>query len=122
MKKHREAFLPKITEYICSENPWYIRIALVLLLTYYLDDKYLKTALNLADSVKCEHYYVSMAQAWLVATAFSKNESVTFEFFCDCKLDNITYNRAIQKAKDSYRVSKSLKKQLSQMRRTLDKN
>lgn len=121
-KKHREALLVKITEYLQRDNPWYVRLALVLLLTYYLDDEYIEKALALTDSVKSDFYYVSMAQAWLIATAFAKNEAVTMEFFKNCRLDDVTFNRTIQKARESFRVSDEIKQQLTEMKRTLDKN
>lgn len=120
-KKHREALLGKITEYLQSDKPWYIRLGLVLLLTYYLDNEYIESALKLTDNVQNDFYYVSMAQAWLVATAFAKNETITMEFFKNCKLDDVTFNRTIQKAKESYRISKEIKQQLNKMKRTLDK-
>jgi len=113
--------LIKIKEYLKSENPWYVRLAIVLLLSYYLDDEYISISLRLTDKVKSDFYYVSMAQAWLVATAFAKNEKVTMAFFEDCTLDDITFNRAIQKSRESFRVSKECKEKLSKMKRTLDK-
>lgn len=120
-KKYRAKLLKRIKEYIKSPNPWYVRLALVLLLTYYLDEEYIETSLKLAETVQSDFYYVSMAQAWLVATAFAKNETFTMEFFKKCKLNDVTFNKAIQKARESYRVSKETKSQLNEMKRTLDK-
>ena len=121
VKKYKNELLPKLREYLNSENPWFVRVALVLLLTYYLDDNFIKTALELTDIVKSEFYYVSMAQAWLVATAFAKNENFTMDYFLKCKLNDVTFKRTIQKAKESYRVSKECKEKLTLLKRTLDK-
>lgn len=81
VKNYRKEFLVKIEEYIKSHNPWCIRLSLVFLLSYYLDDEYIEKALNLSDCVNTDSYYVSMARAWLVATAFSKNQNITINFF-----------------------------------------
>ena len=43
-----------------------------MMMTYYLDDIYIDEVLKRTDSIKSEHYYVKMAQAWLVATALAK--------------------------------------------------
>lgn len=119
--KYKERLLEDIEKYLQDENPWKIRVGLVLLLDYYLDDDYIKKSLGLCDSVTDKHYYVSMAQAWLVATAFAKNEAVAMDYFKCCNLDDITVNRTIQKARDSLRVSKEAKETLKNMKRTIDK-
>lgn len=119
--KYREVFIEDIEKYLQNENPWKIRVGLVLLLNYFLDDKYIDKSLMLCDCVTNKHYYVSMAQAWLVATAFAKNEVVAMEYFKSCNLDDITVNRTIQKARDSFRVSKETKETLKNMKRTIDK-
>lgn len=120
-KKYRSELLIKIREYLISQNPWYIRIGIVLLLTYYLDDKYIAESLKLIDNIHSDFYYVSMAQAWLVATAFAKTPDITMEYFMNCNLTDTTFNKAIQKSKESLRISKELKAKLSEMKRTLDK-
>lgn len=119
--KYRDVFIEDIEKYLQDENPWKIRVGLVLLLNYFLDDKYIDKSLMLCDCVTNKHYYVSMAQAWLVATAFAKNEVVAMEYFKSCNLDDITVNRTIQKARDSFRVSKETKETLKNMKRTIDK-
>lgn len=119
--KYRDVFLKDIEKYLQDKNPWKIRVGLLLLLDYFLDEKYIEKSLKLCDSITNKHYYVSMAQAWLVATAFAKNEVVAMEYFKNCNLDDITVNRTIQKARDSFRVSKETKETLKNMKRTIDK-
>lgn len=121
-EKYKGEFLNSIEEYLCSNNPWTVRVGLVILLCFYLDDEYIKTALTLSNSVHSRSYYVSMAQAWLTAEAFAKNEGLTMKFFTACDYDSITFNRTIQKARESRRVSPQLKEELKKMKRTVDKN
>ncbi len=120
--KYKKQLIKDIPKFIKSSNPWEIRVAIVLLLSYYLDDEYISKALKLTDMADCDHYYVSMAKAWLVATAFAKNCQITMKFFKNCMFDDITYNRTIQKAKESYRIDDELKQKLAKMKRNIDKN
>lgn len=119
--KYKKELIEDIKKFVKSKNVWEIRVAIVLLLNYFLDEEYLATSLEIADSVENNYYYVSMARAWLVATAFSKNEQVTFRFFENCNFDDITFNRTIQKARESFRVSCDTKTKLLKLKRTLDK-
>ena len=121
IKKYKAETFNSIKEYLNSDNPWEVRVGLVLMLNYYLDDEYISEALSLTDSVHSEHYYISMAQAWLVATAFAKNKDITLKYFEHCTLDNLTFNRAIQKARESYRVDSELKEYLKTLKKPIDK-
>ena len=82
IKRYKADAFNSIKEYLKSANPWEVRVGLVLLLNYYLDDEYICEALSLADSVHNEHYYISMAQAWLVATAATPEPCVTKHNVC----------------------------------------
>lgn len=119
--KQTKKFLPEFFEhlsiYLKSENPWHIRFAVVMMMTYYLDDTYIDEVLKRTDSIKSEHYYVKMAQAWLVATALAKQCDKTLLYLDNSKLDDWTFNKAIQKARESYRIDKRLKETLNQMKR-----
>ncbi len=122
IKDYRADVFNLIKEYLKSSNPWRVRVALVLMLNYYLDDQYISETLSLTDSVHSRHYYISMAQAWLVATAFSKNRDITLSWFEKCALDNLTFNRAVQKARESYRIDPKLKEHLKTLKKQLTNN
>lgn len=53
-----------------------------------------------------------MGVAWAIATAMAKQRDVTMEYFLSdrCTLDDFTYNKAIQKMIESYRISEEDKK------------
>lgn len=104
IKSFYQEFWEHIPTYLQSENPWAIRLGLVAML-HYLDETHLEAALKRCDEVKHEFYYVKMAQAWFVSTAFAKSPPLTKEYFSHHTLDSWTFQKALQKTCESYRVS-----------------
>ncbi len=105
LKGCEDDFFEYIEKYLRSENPWAQRVGLVVLLTHYLKEDYLERALWRMDSVHAEEYYVRMAQAWLLATAWAKDRTVCLAYLDGHHLDDWTFRKFVQKARESYRVS-----------------
>jgi 3-methyladenine DNA glycosylase AlkD len=82
----------------------------------YLDDDFKPDYLKWIVEIDSEEYYVNMARAWFFATALAKQYDVTLPFFAERKLDKWTHNKSIQKAIESYRVSKEQKDYLKTLR------
>ena len=61
--------------------------------------------LKRTDAVSSEHYYVRMAQAWLLATAWAKDRERMVQYVKSHHLDGWTFHKFIQKCCESYRVS-----------------
>lgn len=106
-----------LEDYFYSENEFYIRFALVMYLDYFLTEDYLEQVLDRVEEVKHEGYYVKMAVAWLLQVAYVKNREITLEFLRKTKIDDFTYNKALQKMRESLRVSKEDKTMLQNMKR-----
>lgn len=118
VKKYRADFFEYVSICIDSDNPWLIRFALVVMLGNYLDEEYIDRVLDRCDKVKNSSYYVSMARAWLAATAVAKCPRQGIEYMKNNSLDKETFNRAVQKCVDSYRVDKETKIMLKQLKKT----
>ena len=69
------------------------------------------------DSVKSDEYYVNMAVAWTISMCYVKYPELTEEYLKNCSLDDFTYNKAIQKTIESFRVSDEDKQRLKGMKR-----
>ena len=118
IKTFKEPFFKHLDMYLSSENPWYIRIALVTMLSFYVEEEFINRVIDRSAAVKSEEYYVRMANAWLVAECYIKFPEVTEAFLTEqCPLDNWTYNKAIQKIRESYRISKETKDYLKTLKR-----
>ena len=117
IKKYKSEFFDYIQKYLNSNNDWKIRVALVVMLDYYLEDEYIDEVLKRCDNVKSTYYYVSMAKAWLVATAAAKCKDETMEYLHNNSLDDETFNKAIQKCIESRRIDDKTKSYLRTLKR-----
>lgn len=100
-----------------SEEPFVLRVVAVMMLSHFLTDDYIDDVLQVIDTTRCDAYYYKMGAAWAVATAMGKFRDKTFAFLETCHLDDWTYNKAIQKMIESYRVSDEDKALLRKVRR-----
>ena len=116
-KKYKDEFFKYLEKYLNSNNEWKIRFALVIMLNYYLDDEYIDTVLTRCDAVEYKAYYVSRAQAWLVATALAKCREKTLDYLHNNSLDDVTFNKAIQKSIESYRIDDETKLYIRTLKR-----
>lgn len=112
--KHRENFLKFLLPYSQVDDEFKQRVVAVMLMDYYLTEEYIDQTLMILDSLKNEKYYCKMAVAWAIATAWAKQREKTYQYMQDGNntLDDWTYNKAIQKMLESYRVSDEDKKML----------
>ena len=117
IKKYKKEFLPEIISFLESENPWIKRVGIVLLKVAYVDEKYVSEVLKLAEKTICEHYYVQMAHAWLVAECYTNFPQITHSYIEKCSLGSEILNKAVQKIRDSYRVNNEWKEKVNLFRR-----
>lgn len=109
VKKEKESVFSFIKDNLKSQSPWMKRFCFVLLLNYYIEEEYLDFIFNSCDNYQMDHYYVKMSIAWLISICFVKYKEETLEYLKRANLDIWTYNKAIQKIKESTRVSKEEK-------------
>lgn len=107
-----------IKKNISSSNVWRVRFSFVLLLDYFVEEKYLNMIFDFVDNDKNDFYYVMMAKAWLISECYIKYKKETLNYLKRTTIDSVTYNKAISKICDSYRVSKNDKILLRQMKKT----
>lgn len=119
VKKHREEILEFLLPYAKIDDEFKQRVVAVMLMTYYLTDEYIDMTLKVLDNLKNENYYCKMAVAWAIATAWAKQREKTYCYMLDGNntLNDWTYNKAIQKMLESYRVSDEDKVMLRKMKR-----
>lgn len=117
LKKYRTEFLSDVDWFIYNRNPWVQRFGFLCLMQFYLDDEYIDTVFKYVNSINSDFYYVEMMQAWLIATAAVKCRDKTLAFLADNKLNDFTQNKAIQKMRESFRISKEDKEYILQLKR-----
>lgn len=116
-KKHKAELFEKIKVWTNSKHTYTVRFGVEMLMSHYLDDDFKKEYLTIPAKIKSDEYYVKMMVAWFFATALAKKWDDTIGFLEKSPFDDWTYNKIIQKACESYRISDSQKKYL----RTLKK-
>ncbi len=112
--KHLPELLDLIKVWITSEKTYIVRFGLNMLMTYFLDDKFKPEYLALAVSVESEEYYINMMQAWFFATALAKQYDSALPYITEKKLAPWVHNKTIQKARESFRISKEQKEFIKQ--------
>lgn len=116
-KKYPNETLQKIKIWIKSEKIYTIRYAIWLLLSNFLDENFSADLLELVAEVKNDDYYVQMMQAWFFATALAKQYDATISLLESKKLEPFVQNKAIQKARESRRISSETKKYLLNLKK-----
>ncbi|MBQ7744464.1 MAG: DNA alkylation repair protein [Ruminococcus sp.] len=120
LKKYLPEMWREMDYFIFSKNPWVVRYGFKMLMDFYLTDEYIDGVLKYVNSVNSEFYYVQMMQAWLIATAAAKQRDKTFTFLASNDLNAKTQNMAIQKIRDSFRISAEDKETAKNLKKPLD--
>jgi 3-methyladenine DNA glycosylase AlkD len=92
----------KIVQYVLSDNPWVIRLGIILLMANFLVDEYIDGVLILVKNINSDEYYVKMAIAWLLAEV-----AVTYRDKAERAIEQVddkTARYARQKMRDSRRI------------------
>lgn len=97
-----------------SDGTYTVRFGIGCLMRHYLDDGFdISLAKSVAD-IRSGEYYINMMRAWYFATALAKQYDAILPFFERQQLEKWTNNKAIQKAKESYRLTSGQKSTLNQ--------
>ena len=116
-KKNKEIMWNFIKPYLNSSKEFEIRFGIVMILDYYIEEQYLEENFKIFENVKNEEYYVQMAIAWAISICLIKYFNETIEYLKTSKLDKFTYNKALQKGIESFRISEENKKILRNMKK-----
>lgn len=117
-KKYKKEMYELINEYLKSNNEFAVRFAIVMILNYYIEKDYLKENFAIFDKIKLDKYYVKMAVSWSISICLIKYYKETYKYLKNNKnLDLWTYNKSIQKATESYRITDEQKQELVKIKR-----
>ncbi|MDF1493181.1 DNA alkylation repair protein [Caproiciproducens sp. CPB-2] len=117
VKKYREQTWIFLQPYLTSKKEFEVRFAVVMLLFYFIDESRLSDVFRILDAVQNDGYYVKMAVAWAVSICFVRFPKETMTYLSDNHLDDVTYNKALQKITESLQVNKETKSRIRAMKR-----
>ena len=120
-KKFVEANKERLWEYLKTwmhaEGEYEIRFGVVMAMQHFIDEEHLDELFSLYDGIRHEGYYVRMAVAWALSVCFVKFPERTLAYLKQNSLDKFTYNKALQKITESYRVDAATKDVIRAMKR-----
>lgn len=108
-KKHRPELLAEIERWIASDQTYTVRFGIGMLLQHFLEDDFDPRFLEMVSQIQSDEYYIKMMVAWYFATALAKQWGETVPYIEEQRLVVWTHNKTIQKAVESYRITKEQK-------------
>lgn len=116
--KDREKFFTLAKNWSKSSLPFQRRIGIKILFEYTKATDKANEIFEILNNFETEtHYYVDMINAWLTCEMFIKQKALTLQFLKTNKLNKFTINKAIQKCRDSFRVTDEEKQFLLKYKR-----
>ncbi len=117
IKKNKDYFFSEVEKYISSRMPFTIRVGVVILNSYYVEEEYLSKIFQQIERIKSKDYYVKMAVSWLLSTCYIKYPEKTLTYLKETSIDIFTYNKTISKICDSHQVDVRQKNKLKKLRK-----
>ena len=106
-----------LLQYTKSQNEYDLRFAVVMMMSYFLEQDYIDELLKILPQIHHDGYYIKMAVAWALSVCFVKFREKTLELLCTNSLDDFTQNKTIQKIVESFRVDEADKRMLREWKR-----
>ncbi len=115
--QNKEAVFDYFTSKLGSCDEYVLRACIVVLFRYFLDSEHISEVIRIFALVKSDKYYVNMAIAWGVCEILIKDFDKGYNLLKSGNLDKFTHNKAIQKARESFRISPENKAKLQCLKR-----
>ena len=116
LERYPDVVFGKVSEWAKSEKTYTVRFAIDVLLQFFLDENFTPEVFALAKSIVSDEYYVNMALAWFWSFALIKRYEETLPIIESERLPEFVHNKAIQKARESYRISDERKQYLNTLK------
>lgn len=137
MKKDQKFWYDYCVKWLGGGREFEVRFALVALMQYFVNDEYIERVLPIFAGRKADFsadtgqgytspvapewnestpYYIKMAAAWALSVCFVKYRDLTWEVFSAKLMNPWVQNKAIQKCRESYRVSAEDKELLKSLK------
>lgn len=108
-KEEEQLYFDFAAAFAQKEGEYEARVGIVLLMDCFFTEEWIDKSLEVFKKVHMGKYYTDMGFAWALSMGLVKFEEKTIEFMENNKLSDFVYNKALQKARESYRVSEDKK-------------
>jgi 3-methyladenine DNA glycosylase AlkD len=121
VKKEPEKYFDYWLQLLTSKEPFSIRVGLIILLNFYIEEKFLPDIFQSIDKITSNHYYVNMGMSWLLTEMYTKFPRETENYLKKAQINDFTMNKTISKIRDSFRITKSQKDKMLKYKRSKEK-
>ena len=108
-KEEEQLYFDFAAAFAQKEGEYEARVGIVLLMDGFFTKEWIDKSLEVFKKVHMGKYYTDMGVAWALSMGLVKFEEKTIEFMENTALSDFVYNKALQKARESYRVSEDKK-------------
>lgn len=115
-RKHREEVFARFTPLKNHPGEFEKRTFVILLMDYFMDADWVDRTLEELVGVPQGQYYVDMAIAWAVSVALVKHYERTELLLRRPVFSRFVHNKAIQKARESFRITPEQKEYLKSLK------
>ncbi len=112
-KKDPDKALNHFLPFKTHEGEFTKRAFVIFLMSHCMDETHIDATLRHLTEVPQGQYYVDMAIAWALSVGLIKFYGKTLPYLEQKRFTKFVHNKAIQKARESYRVSPELKEYLN---------
>lgn len=99
-----------------DHREFHARFGAVAMLDYYTDETHIDEVLDIYSEIESGRYYVDMAAAWGLSVAAVRFFDKTYERIAAGKYSTFVTNKAIDKCRDSFRISPENKQKLKELK------
>lgn len=117
LAKQPKCTLELVRCWLADDRPYIIRFGIGVLLRLFLDKHFNPEQMRWVVATESDEYYVNMMRAWYIAEALAKQPDCAIALIEAQELDAWTHNKAIQKARESRRISDDMKEHLNTLKR-----
>lgn len=104
-KEKLDSFREFIAPYLHKQGEYQVRFGVVMLMQKFISDQYISSTLQSLKNINRSEYYIQMAVAWALSICYIKYPQLTLELFKEKSLQKWVQNKAIQKCRESLRVT-----------------
>jgi len=115
-KKYPKEILEHFLPLKNHEGEFTKRVFVILLMDYLMDETNLESSLKHLIEVPQGQYYVDMAIAWAISVGLIKYYDKTLPVLEQKAFSKFVHNKAIQKARESFRITPEIKEHLNRMK------
>lgn len=117
MRRDLDYWFDYLKTYRDSREEFQLRFMIVSMMSHFIDAEHIDEILRICDGLHHDGYYAKMGAAWAIQVCCVKFPEQTRKFLENNHMDDFTHNKAIQKIRESYRVSREEKEELNGLKR-----